>query len=138
MSSRADATAKVVHQHTGNAPSGDTGCVNIIDYVSMGGATVTNGTDTGNRTTTSLTFNFKDMIPGQSFSFVSSGFLCNEDRVPMGEDDQVICTLVALGSETTVLGTTSRYQVQVTWRGQVIASSAIMTIVTNVNGGGGG
>lgn len=138
VSSRADATAKVVHQHTGNAPSGDTGCVNIIDYVSMGGATVTNGTDTGNRTTTSLTFNFEDMIPGQSFSFVSSGFLCNEDRVPMGEDDQVICTLVALGSETTVLGTTSRYQVQVTWRGQVIASSAIMTIVTNVNGGGGG
>ena len=107
--------------------------MNIIDYVSMGGATVTNGTDTGNRTTTSLTFNFEDMIPGQS-----SGFLCNEDRVPMGEDDQVICTLVALGSETTVLGTTSRYQVQVTWRGQVIASSAIMTIVTNVNGGGGG
>lgn len=131
VSSRSDTTAKVVHQgcggtHTGVTPAPN--CVDIIDCISKGGATITNGASTGNRATSSLTFNFTGMIPGQSFQVVDNGFLCNEDRVPM--NDPVLCTLVPLSSETTLVGTTNRYQVQVTWRGATIATSAVMTIIT--------
>ena len=106
VADRLSTTALPVHQGC-NCGDG----VDIVDYVTKGGVTVT-ATDTVKHVTSTITLTYSNMSEGQEFSFVSSGALSNADRIPM--EGSIVCKLVKVSETTGTSGmVTKTYQLQV-------------------------
>ncbi|MEY8403366.1 S-layer homology domain-containing protein [Oscillospiraceae bacterium 44-34] len=119
-------TALEVHQNCATSCDKDTS-IDIINYVSKAGVTVANA-ETINHVTNVLSFSYTDMRPGQSFSFVNQGMLCNYDRVPT--TNQLICTLKDDTTATGVIGSIKGVYMEITWGGERVAISPVIPATT--------
>lgn len=138
VADRLSTTALPVHQGCGDTDK-NKNCIDIVDYVTKSGVTVT-ATDEVKYVTTSISLTYSNMSEGQEFSFVSKGSLSNSDRIPM--EGSIVCRLAKIGETTGASGMVTRsYQLQVIkvdaqGREEIIGRSATLEIKSTTRLGG--